>query len=87
MAKMRNNDVKDTYEKIMPFNAPDHSAKRIGKRIEIVKEDNRSLLFDSRQSQSVQELEPDLKELSESAMNCYHIGPEVVKTEHGFEVV
>jgi hypothetical protein len=31
--------------------------------------------------------EPNLRELSESAMNSYRIGPEVIKTNHGFEVV
>ena len=35
----------------------------------------------------IQDLEPNLEELRHSAMNSYRIGPEVVKTENGFEVV
>jgi hypothetical protein len=32
------------------------------------------------------QFEPNLKELQESAMSSYRIGPEVIKTENGFEV-
>ncbi len=35
----------------------------------------------------IRDLEPNLQELQVSAMNSYRIGPEVVKTERGFEVV
>lgn len=39
------------------------------------------------ESTPIRELEPNLHDLQVSAMNSYRIGPEVVKTENGFEVV
>lgn len=35
----------------------------------------------------IRDLMPNLEELRHSAMNSYRVGPEVVKTERGFEVV
>ena len=34
----------------------------------------------------IRELEPNLHDLQVSAMNSYRVGPEVVKTDSGFEV-
>jgi len=35
----------------------------------------------------IRDLMPNLEELRHSAMDSYRVGPEVVKTERGFEVV
>ena len=43
--------------------------------------------FESGQVTPLQNLDPNLNELGESAMNSYRLRSEVVKTEGGFEVV
>ena len=35
----------------------------------------------------LRDIEPNMQELGYSAMNSYRIGPEVIKTDGGFEVV
>lgn len=35
----------------------------------------------------IRELEPNIAELQQGSMNSHHIGPRVIKTERGFEVM
>ena len=41
----------------------------------------------SAQVTPLRELQPNLQDLQVSAMNSYRIGPDVIKTDGGFEVV
>lgn len=49
------------------------------------KETNSSFLL--AQVTPLREIQPNIQELGYRAMNSYRVGPEVVKTESGFEVV
>ena len=44
-------------------------------------------LYESGQSQPIRDVEPNLDELARRAMNSLWVGPEVLKTEEGYEVV
>jgi len=44
-------------------------------------------LFESGQGQPIRDLEPNLQDLQASAMNSYRLRSDVIKTDHGFEVV
>lgn len=50
-------------------------------------DESASLSSNPSPGQPVQNIEPNLNELGQSAMNSYRLRSEVVKTEGGFEVV
>jgi hypothetical protein len=44
-------------------------------------------MHESGQGTPIREVEPNLDELARRAMNSFKVGPEVIKTEEGYEVV
>ena len=58
--------------------------KRKAKETEIAHQS--ASTFESGQVTPLQNLDPNLNELGESAMNSYRLRAEVVKTENGFKV-
>ena len=44
-------------------------------------------LYESGQGIPIRDAEPNLDELAHRAMNSFRVGPEVLKTEEGYEVV
>lgn len=50
-------------------------------------DDSASISSNSGQGQPVHNVEPNIEELGQSAMNSYRFRSEVVKTDNGFEVV
>jgi hypothetical protein len=44
-------------------------------------------MHESGQGIPIREVEPNLDELARRAMNSFKVGPEVLKTEEGYEVV
>ena len=69
---------------IQVFTKLKRRAERVQPQIEIAHQSPST--FESGQVTPLQNLDPNLNELGESAMNSYRLRAEVVKTENGFKV-
>ena len=66
---------------------PNDKVLKIFNKLKRRAKQNATLSLSSAQVTPLRELQPNLQDLQVSAMNSYRIGPDVIKTDGGFEVV